>query len=373
MGRHPRAGLDLRVATLNIRGYGRKKTEVQAAATRHRIDALALTETRSRRQGQVEGEDYDLWESGAEGAKGKALRVHTGGHFTAVLEEVHQDVFVLLIQYQGKDLCRMGVVYATPDRPARQVLEGLKDVIRRTPPPLILLGDFNKDALSRPDLRDQVPTWGYATYPTRWAWAWRGAGAHAQERSMLDFVMAPADVVVGHVQVLGHIPVRTDHQMVVADIRVPGAFREALLGVQPRQALTRHQQVTPEQWQRFREEHDQWAQCWSPDPHLPVQQWSDDGAEATMAGEGPIPRAIGGEEHDQWAQCWSPDPHLPVQRWSDDGAEATMAGEGPIPGAIGGEIGPRTARHRGGAPASPVEEGQHICASDHDQRRARNA
>ena len=118
-GRDSRGGFSLRVATLNVRGYGRKKTEVQATATRYRIDALALTETRSRRQGQVEGEDYDLWESGAERAEGKALLVHVGGHFTATPEEVTEDVFVLLVQYRGKDLVRIGVVYVTPDRQAR--------------------------------------------------------------------------------------------------------------------------------------------------------------------------------------------------------------------------------------------------------------
>ena len=169
----------------------------------------------------MEGEDYDLWESGAERAEGQALLVHVGGHFTATPEEVTEDVFVLLVQCQGKDLVRIGVVYATPDRQARQVFDGLRDVINTTPPPLILLGDYNKDALRQPDFRDQVPTWGYATHPTRWTWTWRGAGAHAQERSMLDFVMTPAGVEVGHVQVLGHIPVRIDHRMVVAEIRVP--------------------------------------------------------------------------------------------------------------------------------------------------------
>ena len=52
---------------------------------------------------------------------------------------VTEDVFVLLVQYRGKDLVRIGVVYATPDRQARQVLDGLRDMISRTPPPLILL------------------------------------------------------------------------------------------------------------------------------------------------------------------------------------------------------------------------------------------
>ena len=293
--RDSREGFNLPVAALNVRGYGRKKTEVQATATRYPVDALALTETRSRRQGQVEGEDYDLWESGAKRAEGKALLVHAGGHLTAIPEEVTEDVFVLLVQYWGKDLVRIGVVYATPDRPARQVLDGLREVISSTPPPLILLGDYNKDALRRPDFRDQVPTWGYTTHPTRWTWTWRGAGAHAQERSMLDFVMTPAGVAVGHVQVLGHIPVRTDHRMVVADIRVPGTFREAPLGAQPRPAQTRHQQIAPEQWQKFRTEHDQWAQRWEPDPILPRQQWM----EATME---MLVRAVGAPAHEMGAR-----------------------------------------------------------------------
>ena len=69
----------LRVATLNLRGYQRKKTEVLASALGHKVDVLALTEIRSGTQGTVEGEDHDLWESGAKGAEGKALMVHTGG------------------------------------------------------------------------------------------------------------------------------------------------------------------------------------------------------------------------------------------------------------------------------------------------------
>ena len=66
-----------RVAAFNLRGYQRKKTEVLATALRHKVDALALIETRSRTQGKVEGEDHDLWESGANGTEGKALLVHT--------------------------------------------------------------------------------------------------------------------------------------------------------------------------------------------------------------------------------------------------------------------------------------------------------
>ena len=39
---------------------------------------LALTEPGSRAHGRVEGEDYDLWESGANRAEGETLLVHTG-------------------------------------------------------------------------------------------------------------------------------------------------------------------------------------------------------------------------------------------------------------------------------------------------------
>ena len=80
---------------------------------------LALTETRSRAQGRVEGEDHDLWESGADRAKGKALLVHTGGRFTADPEAVTEDVFVLAVRYREKDLAQVGVVQVLGRIPMR--------------------------------------------------------------------------------------------------------------------------------------------------------------------------------------------------------------------------------------------------------------
>ena len=57
----------------------------------------------------------------------------------------------------------------------------------------------------------------------------------------------------------------------------------APMGAQPRPAQTRHQIVTAEQWQQFREEHARRAHRYEPDPVLPVQAWSG----ATMEpGEG---------------------------------------------------------------------------------------
>ena len=128
------------------------------------------------------------------------------------------------------------MVYATPDRPEREVPDGLQDVVQRHPGPLVLLGDFNKDALRRPAYQDKLRTWGYTAYPTGWTWTWRGAGAHAHERSMIDFIQAPSDLQVAQVQVLGRIPVRTDHRMVVAEVQIKGTYRMAPMGAQPRPA-----------------------------------------------------------------------------------------------------------------------------------------
>ena len=66
----------LRVATLNVRGYERKKTQVLATALRHKVDVQAVTETRSRTrisEGRVEGADYDLWDPGETEQKGKRI------------------------------------------------------------------------------------------------------------------------------------------------------------------------------------------------------------------------------------------------------------------------------------------------------------
>ena len=92
-------------------------------------------------------------------------------------------------------------------------------MVQRHPGPLILLGDFNKDVLQRPAYQDRLRAWGYTAYPTGWTWKWRGAGAHTHERSMIDFIMILRDMLVTQVQVLGRIPVRTDHCMVLAEVQ----------------------------------------------------------------------------------------------------------------------------------------------------------
>ena len=66
--------------------------------------------------------------------------------------------------------------------------------------PLILLGDFNKDALRRLAFQDRLRVCGYKGYPSRWAWTLRGVGAHALERCMTDFIIIPHGIPVMQVQ-----------------------------------------------------------------------------------------------------------------------------------------------------------------------------
>ena len=144
------------------------------------------------------------------------------------------------MRYLEKDLIRVGVVYATPERPEREVLDGLHDVVQQHPRPLVLLGVFNKDALRRPVYQDRLRMWGHTAYPTGWTWTWRGARAHAHERSMIDFILAPSDMQIAQVQDLGRIPVRTDHRMVLAGVQIKGTYRMAPTGAEPRPAQMRH-------------------------------------------------------------------------------------------------------------------------------------
>ena len=149
----------------------------------------------------MEGEFYDLRESGANRAEGKAVLVHTGGQISAEPEAVTKDVFVLTVRYYEKDLIRVGVVYAALDKLETKVLDGLHDVVQRHPGSPVLLGNFNKDAVRRSAYHERLRTWVY-TYPTGWTWTRRGAGAHAHKRSMIEFILAPSDMQVAQVQVV---------------------------------------------------------------------------------------------------------------------------------------------------------------------------
>ena len=72
-------------------------------------------------------------------------------------------------------------------------------------------------------------------------------------------------------------------------------------GAQPRLAQTRHQTVTPEQWQQDCEEHDQVAHRCGPDLGLPVQAWSESAMEILVRAVGPPAFSTGARvEAQEW-------------------------------------------------------------------------
>ena len=60
---------------------------------------------------------------------------------------VTEHVFVLTVKDRERDVAHVGVVYTALDKPEANVPEALQEVVRRQPGPLMMLGDFNKDAL----------------------------------------------------------------------------------------------------------------------------------------------------------------------------------------------------------------------------------
>ena len=74
----PAPGGTLRIGTVNAQGWGQKRTEIEATVQKYRLDIAVVTETRSHRRGWTRGEVVDTWESGADGAEGKAVSIpHT--------------------------------------------------------------------------------------------------------------------------------------------------------------------------------------------------------------------------------------------------------------------------------------------------------
>ena len=98
------------------------------------------------------------------------------------------------------------------------------------------MGDFNKDALLDPQLTRVIAEWGCGVQPPRSAWTWRGAGSCAGQQSMIDFVLVPQGFPVRECRLVGCMPVRSDHRLVVVEIFLRGGGCPALLGVLPRLA-----------------------------------------------------------------------------------------------------------------------------------------
>ena len=62
--------------------------------------------------------------------------------------------------------------------------------------PMVLAWDFNRDAIKNRPFREAPAGWGHQAYPQQWTWTWRGQGMHSQERSMIDFILAPDKIQV---------------------------------------------------------------------------------------------------------------------------------------------------------------------------------
>ena len=56
----------------------------------------------------------------------------------------------------------------------------------------------------------------------------------------MDFILAPRDMQVARVQVLGRILVRTDHRMVLVEVQINGTYRMAPMGAHVQPAHRRH-------------------------------------------------------------------------------------------------------------------------------------
>ena len=130
---------------------------------------------------------------------------------------------------------KLVLVYARPGAAGPAVFHRWTDIVASSAVPVVVMGDFNKDTLRDPQLSRVVEEWGYRVHPPRWAWVWHGAGAHARQHSMIDFVLVPERLPLRERRLVGCMPVRTDHRLVVVEIARQGGGG-ARLGVLPRNA-----------------------------------------------------------------------------------------------------------------------------------------
>ena len=93
------------------------------------------------------------------------------------------------------------------------------------------------------------------------------------QRSMLDFILAPADVQVEPSQVVGNMQVRTDHRLLEATLRLPCGGLGAPIGLMPR--IINESNVDPERIALFAARHVEWTKHMTVHPELPVGAWMD--------------------------------------------------------------------------------------------------
>ena len=72
---------------------------------------------------------------------------------------------------------------------------------------------------------------------------------------------------------VGNMPVRTDHRLLVATLRLPGGGSGAPMGVMPR--IINESNVDPERIALFAARHAEWTKHMTVHPELPVGAWMD--------------------------------------------------------------------------------------------------
>ena len=128
---------------------------------RQRLDVLGVTETHSCRQGWRFAPSYTALESGAVDVEGKAVLVPEEAELTLRPEGATDTEFVVVVQSGEVDRLKMVLVYVRPGAAGPPVYRRWTDIIASSALPVVVLGDFNKDALRDPQLIRVVEEWGY--------------------------------------------------------------------------------------------------------------------------------------------------------------------------------------------------------------------
>ena len=173
--------------------------------------------------------------------------------------------FVVVVQPGEVDCLRLVLVNAWPGAADPTLYRRWTDIITSSALPVVVMGDFNNDALQDPQLSRVIKEWWYQVQPPRWAWTRRGGGAHAGQHSMIDFVLVLDGMPVRECRLVGRMPVRTDHRLVVVEVSL-GEGSPGAVGVLPRPAQIAHRQVPEHQWERFARDHETRSSTW--EPHL---------------------------------------------------------------------------------------------------------
>ena len=148
----PRQGFPLRLGVLNVRGWARKRAELEATMRWQGLDILGVAETHSRRQGWQFAPSYTALESVALDVEGKAVLVPEEVELTLRPEGATDTEFVVVVQSGEVDCLQLVLVYARPGVEGPAVYRRWTDIVTSSALPVVVMGDFNKDALRDPRL-----------------------------------------------------------------------------------------------------------------------------------------------------------------------------------------------------------------------------